>query len=109
MVQAWLQWFFLELRVPGVKSRDDVVLAQTLIESALFEPTTANCLAVFMHSTQRTESQWLASVRRRYPWFTDRLIYETPPQAGRAKEEFTARAFACLLLRDLPYGGSKLH
>lgn len=93
--------------MPGFK--DEVVPKQTLIESALFEPTTAFCLPVFRHSTQRTESQWLASVQRRYRWFRDMLICETPPQAGRAKEEFVAKAFACLLLKDLPYGGSIYH
>lgn len=55
-VQMWLQRYVLELRVPGIKFRDDMVPAQTLIKSALFEPTTANYLVVFRHTTERTES-----------------------------------------------------
>lgn len=109
MVQMWLQWYFLKLRTHGVQFEHDVVLAQAMIQSALFEPTTELCLAAFRHNTQRTKSQWLASVQRRHPWFKDRLICETPPQVGKAKEEFFAKAFICLLPRDLPYSGSKLH
>ncbi|CAB4307235.1 unnamed protein product [Prunus armeniaca] len=109
MVQMWLQWYFPKLRSPGVIFKENVVPAQTLIESALLEPTTAFCLVVFKHSTQQTENQWLANVRRKYPSFMNRLIYETPPQAGKAKEEFAAKAFACLLPRELPYGGSRDH
>lgn len=62
MVQMWLQWYFLELRVLGITFRGDLVPIEALVESALFEPTTAYSLAVFKHTSHRTESQWLASV-----------------------------------------------
>lgn len=51
MVQTWLQWYFPKLRAPGVHFSVDVVPAQTLVESAVFEPTTTYFLDVFKHCT----------------------------------------------------------